>query len=114
MYSTGHFLYFRDGRLVNTARLVVPRGRCSPGRSPFSNWQDDKEKHPSFSWQDSEKGKPGWVFSFSPSHFFISRNVLQLELVSRVSSGSPAMIAFSLEDGRNDFFFFQAASDLRP
>lgn len=29
-------------------RLLVPEGRYGPGRSPFSNWQDDKEKDPSF------------------------------------------------------------------
>lgn len=43
-------------------------------------------------------------FSFSPSHFFISHNPIQLELVSCVNSGSPEMIAFLLDDGGNDFF----------
>lgn len=45
-------------------------------------------------------------FSFPASRFCpISHNIIRLALVSCVNSGSPEMIAFSLEDGGNDFFF---------
>lgn len=50
-------------------RLFVPEDRCGPGRSPFSNGQDDQEKDTSFSCRDSEEGKPVWAFPFLPPVF---------------------------------------------
>lgn len=78
MYAPGHFLYFPDGRFVSTVGLVVPRGGAVLGGLPLATGKMTRKKtHPSRG-RPVRKGNQGGV-SFSPSHFFISRNVLQLE-----------------------------------
>lgn len=58
-------------------RLMVPEGRCGPRRSPFSSWQDDKEKVHLANVRTMRK-KSG-LTPLSPCLFFVRLNVVQLE-----------------------------------